>query len=310
MKNKKKIIIGFVLFIIIIELFLRFYLGFCDTVLMKSDKDYEYIQQPNQERFRFRNYNYYNTYSMRSQPLSLNSLKILGFGDSVINGGTQTDQKDLATTILSDSLTKKFNKEIQFLNISAGSWGPDNCFSYLKKHGDFNAESIFLFVSSHDAYDNMNHEKIVDKHPSYPSKQYVSAIFELVDRYLIPRIIKPKQTTKVDELGINKMTNESNFNTGFSNFKSYSLKSNKPLVIYLHADKFELKAGKYSEQGQKIIEFAKYNKIPLILDLENGLNLSCFRDNIHLNPIGQRNLANTVQNYILNSHDLQNIYSK
>lgn len=301
MKKRLLIILGFALILIVgLEIFLRVYYGFCDTVLMKEDPDFEYIAQPNQQRFRVRNHVMYNSLSMRSKEVDTSSTKILGFGDSVINGGVQTDQDSLATTILSDSLSKIYDKKIQFLNISVGSWGPDNCYAYLKKYGDFGAKSIFLFVSSHDAYDNMNFEKIVDNHVSFPSKQYSFALYELIDRYLLPRIKSKlnKTVTETDNLGINKKKDNSQFNSGFDSFVSYSKDKNIPLTIYLHADQNEKKLGAYNDQGQEIIRFANENNIPIILDLQNGLELSDFRDGIHINNKGQRKLANTITKYI------------
>ena len=172
------------------EIFLRKYYGFCDTVLMKEDPDFEYIAQPDQKRFRFRNNVQYNSLSMRGEEVDTTAVIILGFGDSVLNGGVQTDQDCLASTLLSDTLTRLKGEKVQFLNISAGSWGPDNCFAYLKKNGNFGATHIILFVSSHDAYDNMTFQKHVDVHESFPSNQYRFAIWELVERYLYPRIKK------------------------------------------------------------------------------------------------------------------------
>lgn len=307
---RKKIILGFTIIILIlcIEVFLRLYFGFCDTVLMKEDPDFEYIAQPNQQRFRFRNHIIYNSLSMRSEEVDSSSIKILGFGDSVINGGVLTDQDSLATKILSDSLTKFYGRNVQFLNISAGSWGPDNCYAYLKKFGDFGAKSIFLFVSSHDVYDNMNFEKIIDNHESFPSKQYSFALYELIDRYLLPRIkskLKNNQT-ETDDLGINKKKDDSTFNSGFASFVAYSKNKGIALTIYLHADKNELKSGVYNSQGQEIIRFAKENSIPIILDLQNGLEMSDFRDNIHLNNKGQKKLANTIIKYILEQTPVAN----
>jgi hypothetical protein len=298
--KKKLLILGITIAITVgLEIFLRMYFGFCDTVLMKEDPNVEYIAQPNQQRFRFRNHVIYNSLSMRSEEVETSSIIILGFGDSVINGGVQTDQDSLATTILSDTLSKIYNTKIQFLNISAGSWGPDNCYAYIKKHGDFVAKSIFLFVNSHDAYDNMNYEKIIDKNVSFPSKQYSFAYYELIDRYLLPKIkSKLKKTiSETDALGINKKRDNTPFNTGFASFLAYSKNKNIPLVIYLHADHTEVKLGDYNEQGQEIIKFAKENNIPIILDLKNGLELSDFRDGIHINSKGQRKLAYTITKY-------------
>lgn len=303
--KKKLFVLGFsIVLSICLEIFLRMYFGFCDTVLVREDSEFEYIAQPNQKRFRFRNHVIYNSFSMRSEEVDTSSIKILGFGDSIINGGVLTDQDSLATTILSDTLSKIYGTKIQFLNISAGSWGPDNCYAYLKKYGDFGAKSIFLFFSSHDAYDNMNFEKIVDNHSSFKSKQYSVAQYELVNRYLVNKIKRKlkKKRIQTDNLGINKKKDNALFNTGFSSFLDYSKSKNIPVTIYLHADTKELKLKSYNEQGQEIIKFANDNDIPIILDLENGLKLSDFRDYIHLNSNGQRKLANTITHYLKNNH--------
>jgi hypothetical protein len=283
-----------------LEIFLRKYYGFCDTVLFQEDSNFEYIAQPNQHHFRFRNNINYNSKSMRSEEIDTTSKIILGFGDSVIYGGVQTDQDSLATTILSDTLSKLKGKKVQFLNIATGSWGPDNCYAYLKKYGDFGAKSIFLFVSSHDAYDNMDFQKVVGIHKNYPSKQYAVALYELVDRYLIPRLTSGFQKAELntDNLLINKKKTNSVFNTGFMSFLSYSKFKKIPFTLYLHADAEETKSGSYNEQGKEIIRFAKENNIPIILDLENGLDVSDFRDGIHLNPHGQKKLAYSVLRYI------------
>ncbi len=297
MKKQGKIILtASLLLCLSAELFLRFYLGFCDTVLMIEDTDYEYIAAPNQERFRFRNHIHYNSLSMRNEEPDTTSVKILGFGDSIINGGVLTDQESLATSILSKELSKIRKRKVQFLNISAGSWGPDNCFAYLQKHGDFNAEQIFLFVSSHDAYDNMDFSKIVGVNGSFPDKQYALALVELFDRYLLPRLGINNSDTQVNtgDLGISKKGENSAFNSGFMSFLAYSKSKNIPLTLYLHAELSEMEKGSYNSQGLEIINFAKEHNIPLIAELDLALEASDYRDFIHLNEHGQRKLANAV----------------
>lgn len=279
---------------IVLELFLRFYLGFCDTVLIREDPDYEYIAAPSQNRFRFRNHIMYNKESMRSSEIDNTAVKVLVFGDSVINGGTLTDQDSLATSILTDTLSRYYRHKVQFLNISAGSWGPDNGYAYLQKHGDFGAKQIILFVSSHDAYDNMNFEKIVGVNESFPDKQSPFALYELVQRYLLPRLGLVRTEGSTDKLGISKKKEGSEFNTGFASFAAYSRTHNIPLVIYLHAEVSELKSGQYNKQGQEIIRFAAEHQIPLIQDLQGGLQASDFRDNIHLNDQGQKIIASDI----------------
>jgi hypothetical protein len=159
-----------------------------------------------------------------------------------------------------------------------GSWGPDNCYAYLKEHGDFGANHIFLVVSSHDAYDNMNFEKIVDHHKSYPSSQYSSALLELFDRYLLPNVerLAATATSSINELAIDKKEENSVFNSGFASFLHYSKEKQIPLTIYLHAEQGELAAGAYDDQGQEIFRFAKENGLTIIMDLKNGLNQHSF----------------------------------
>lgn len=295
MKRKKVIkytALVIIFLLVFTELFLRFYWGFCDAVLMKEDLAFEYIAQPNQNRVRFRKHIHYNEFSMRSDSVRKTSVKILGFGDSVINGGSLTDQDSLATTKLGKSLSTLFDTDIQVLNISAGSWGPDNCAAYLERYGDFNAKLILLEVSSHDAYDNMDFGKIVGVHPSFPDKQYVFAVTELFGRYIIPKISDPNNND--EELGINKRTANENFNSGFSKIYEYAKQKNIPLIIYLHPAKPEVEQKKYNEQGEEIIKFAEENKITLIKELEAGISEKDFRDDIHLNDAGQRKMFNAL----------------
>ena len=91
-----------------------------------------------------------------------------------------------------------------------------------------------------------------------------------------------------------KKNKEDGINVGLLNFHAYTQDLNIPLTIYLHADRAELEAGTYNSYGQEIIGFAKSSGIPLILDLENGLSPSDFRDELHINSMGQRRMAETV----------------
>lgn len=278
---------------VLIEVYLREYWGFCDNVLMMYSPHYEYIEQPNQKRFRFRDYIYYNQYSMRSPEVDTSALTILGFGDSIINGGVMVDQDSLATTLLSKELSKALQQKVQVLNVGAGSWGPDNDYAYLKEKGNFNAKMIFLLVSSHDAYDNMDFQPVIDKVNRYKSKQYKSAIVELIEKYMIPRIL---ESSGEEEAPIIKKGKE--FNSGFLNFYEYCKEKNIPFFIYLHPDKNELTAQKYSEQGQQIIDFCKQYNIPCIQSL-HSIKPEDYRGVIHMNHSGQRHMKNDLLPAIL-----------
>ncbi len=287
----RRLLVFLVITLVVAEVFLRTYLGFCDTVLMRADPHYEYIAQPDQDRCRFRQHIVYNSYSMRSEEPDTTAVLLLGCGDSVINGGVLTDQDSLATTILSRTLSRTFGRKVQFLNISAGSWGPDNCAAFLKNTALPKPRAIVLFASSHDAHDNMSFKKVVGVRKHFPDHQYPLALVELVDRYLLPRIIKPKQDT-TEELGIDK--GGDGFNEGFPRLKEHAQALGVPLVIYLHAERSEIKAGQYNKQGQEIMAFAEQEGIHLLKDLDHNASSKALRDNIHPDEKGQRFIATTV----------------
>lgn len=306
MKVRLLIVVA-LLFLILCEVILREGWGFCDTVLMQESERYEYIAQPNQDRMRFRHHVIYNSLSMRSSEPQKGSVRILGLGDSVINGGVLTDQDSLATTLLSSALSDTLHQEVQILNISAGSWGPDNCNAYLEEKGYFDAKVMLLVVSSHDAYDNMDFKPTVGVHVSFPSKQYISAIVELFDRYLIPKVkdwfhektLNQQLVDFEEEHGIKK--DGKCFNPGFAALKQKADSLQIPMIIYLHAERSEWKDKKYNLQGQKIIEFAQQENILIIKDLDANINENWYRenDNIHLSQYGQHQMAELIYPYLL-----------
>lgn len=282
--------------LIVVEITLRLVWGFGKMPLYASSDKYEYMALPNQCGVRLGNRYYYNVFGMRSDEVNPHKKHILGLGDSVIYGGVQTDQDSLATSLFS------VETGMQMLNISGGSWGPDNCAAYLKEKGMFNAKGIFLLVSSHDAHDNMDFTPVVGVHPSYPDKQYFCAMAEVLCRYIYPRYIQPlfdKGNKELDPdqkvlagVGIHK--NGKVFNPGFDQLKAMADSAKIPFVVYLHAEQEENAAKKYNEQGDEIIAWCKKNQVRLLEDL-HLLTKDDYRDGIHINNSGQRKLANVME---------------
>lgn len=272
------------------EIYLRKAWGLCDTVIIQSDPDFEYIAQPDQSRYRFRKHVRYNEYSQRSESVDSSAFIVLGLGDSVINGGVQTEQDSLATSRLGVSLSKQLGKKVQVLNISAGSWGPDNCEAYLKRYGMFGAKAAFLLCSSHDAYDNINHQPVVDVNPSFPSHQYKSAYWEIIHRYLLPRILEQEPPSEISKDG--KV-----FNPGFQALADRFKKEGIPFFIWLHPDRVEAENGAYNREGEEIMAFCEHDSIPLIKGLD-VMQLDYYRDGIHVNERGQRVIADHLNDLI------------
>ena len=302
------------LIIALTELVLRLVFGFCDAVLYQSSSAYEYIAQPNQQRYRFFSHIDYNSYSQRSEEPDSAKTIVLGLGDSVIFGGTMLDQDSIATTLFSKET------EMQMLNISSGSWGPDNCAAYLKEKGTFGAKAMVLVCSSHDAFDVMSHIPVVGIYPNYPDKQYKFAIWEVIDRYLIPRIkvyFSGKQLLDPDAQVVKNVKSEErrvknsnaardegvaqkalNFDPGFEQLLQISEEKHIPFFIYLHPEVGEVMSRKYKEGGLMIMEWAKSHHVKLIDGLNEGVTVDMYRDVIHLNEKGQRNLANSLKKMI------------
>lgn len=285
--------------VVLLEFTLRFAFGFCDALLYQSSDNYEYIAQPNQDRHRFGAHIHYNSYSQRNEEPDSTKVKILGLGDSVIFGGTWMDQDSLATTLFSNETG------MQMLNISAGSWGPDNCAAYLKEKGTFGAKAMILVCSSHDAYDVMSFTPVVGIYPTYPERQYKLAIVELMDRYLMPRVrsffLKQKQRLDPDDVVVNKMSQKFVakksllFNPGFDQLKNMADSLHIPFGVYLHAETGELMQGSYNEMGYEIMEWAEKNGVPLMKGMDRGENESMYKDMIHLNGKGQKHLAASLK---------------
>ena len=296
-----RLIVCLIVGVIVAECVCRFVFGFGDAPLFQSDEDYEYIAQPNQDRFRFLCHYKTNSYSQRSEEPDSTKKRVLGLGDSVIYGGTWMDQDSLATTLFTNETG------VQMLNISCGSWGPDNCAAYLRKHGTFGASAMFLVCSSHDAYDVMTFEPVVGVYDNYPDRQYVSGLWELLDRYLIP-YIRTKTITQtktvayvdpdaqVEKKAANRQVVQKGylFNPGFDQLKYIADSCQIPLVVYLHAELGELAQGEYNDMGLDIIHWCDTAHVQLIRGIESE-KTEMYHDAIHFNEKGQRHLADEAR---------------
>ena len=296
MKKISLFIYIFLFIIFCIEFILRFAFGFCDALLYRESDKYEYIAQPNQDRHRFGAHIYYNSYSQRNDEPDSTKVRVLGLGDSVIFGGTWMNQDSLASTLFSEATGT------QMLNISAGSWGPDNCAAYLKENGTFGASAMILVCSSHDAFDVMTHVPVVGVVPTYPDRQYKLAWAELIDRYIVPRIRMMFWRTKVkldpDQQVVKNIEFKNTvrqksalFDKGFDQLLEIAREKNIPMAIYLHAEQDEVTAGNYNEMGQMIIKWAEAHGVKLVEGLKAGEKENMYHDKIHFNEAGQRFMA-------------------
>jgi hypothetical protein len=285
--NWKRLTLILVLLVLLGEAVARWIVGLGDPPLYIADDSYEYIYKPKQDVLRFGNQILVNEFSMRSDPLNeTDELRILKIGDSVINGGALTDHDSLASSMLQHHISHMTDKNVRVLNVSAGSWGPDNALAYLNKHGHFGSRLIVMVFSSHDLHDHMNFEEVVGHYESYPGSKPVSALWEGFARYFLPKIgfgvYAPKYPVN------DKM------NPGWQGLLDYCTLNKVPLLAVLHPTLEELESGTYDDRGQQLIRFLDANKVPLILELPTATK-EMYRDNIHYNNSGQRHLFDQLK---------------
>lgn len=289
------------------ELVARFYLGLGDPPLSMADPEIEYLFKPNQDVNRFGNRVKYNAYSMRSddfpkEKTDENEVRILVLGDSVINGGNQTDQSELATEIIRGRLSAELGKPVVVGNISAGSWGPGNQLAYLKRYGLFDADVVVLVISSHDASDVPTFEPTVGT-SAFPDHKPVLALQEAIFRYL-PRYLPGKKQPEeqpYEEPEVFAFDAEE----ALTKLIALIQEAGVPLVILQHASRDELREG-VDPGHDAIAELAGQMGVPTVdlgpffqLAIDQGQ--SVYRDNIHPNAKGQRVIAEVIEEVLLES---------
>lgn len=256
------------------EALARFGLGLGDPPLSITHPSIEYMFAPNQDVMRFGNRVVINEYGMRTEPLGTNDQRrrVLVIGDSVVNGGVLTDHANLATTILTDKTTL-------YLNVSAGSWGPENMLAYLHEYGRFGADRLVLVLSTHDAFDTPTFEPLGADHPTRkPLSALSEAIFRYAPRYLPFRSDKPAEPSAPRSQEPALAAARSIVDLG-------------PTCVLLHPTQNELSSGEWGDAHDEIVRSIASAKV---IDLMPYFSSSDYRDPIHLNEAGQVKLAKAI----------------
>jgi lysophospholipase L1-like esterase len=288
------------------EIFARYYLGLGSPPLSMAHPTIEYMYKPNQDVYRFGHHFVTNQYGMRSAPLTpkkgSNELRIMVFGDSVINGGNLTDQADVSTSILKEQLTKITGKNVVVGNISAGSWGPGNWLAYAKQYGFFDPDIVVLVLSSHDYIDNPTFATL-NKH-TQPTESPASALTEGMEIYMNDYITKMSGKKSVNEVYLlpaakNKKQAAEQGLGDLQEFLELAKSNASNVLVFQHYERPEIDNGQPKAGYKEIKETCeKLGIVPTSLEpyfrksIASGVNP--YRDFIHPNQVGQKLIAEAI----------------
>ena len=301
MKKRYKYLIALAVIVVVTELVARLGFDIGQKPLYSENTYYEYALQPNQNISRFHNKYITNGYGLRSKNLRKKDKKrVLLFGDSVLNGGTNLDQEETMTYILEDQLVSYYKDSIGVYAASAGSWGVENAYRFLEQKIDFDFDVIILIFSSHDYNDNMHHRKVVGEQPAWPNKQPLLAIGDLWFNGVVPRL-----NSLIGRNNYNYLDgfDDSNPSPGYTLFKAYSDSLNIPMFVYVHPEKSELKKKSFNSKGLALLKSLEQNNI-VNLDGLNTEKEIAYLDNIHINEFGHSAIPNSIFVFIISDNTL------
>lgn len=171
---------------IALESLLRLGWGLGKRPLYIADREIGYLLAPNQRLRRFGNLIAINQYCQRNEPISKerppDTCRILLLGDSIANGAWWTDQQQTISALMEGGLAPVGFSQVEVLNASANSWGPRNQLAYLNRYGTFQSQVIVLLLNTDDLFATAPTSLPVGRDPSYPERQPISALGELLSR--------------------------------------------------------------------------------------------------------------------------------
>lgn len=300
----KFVLIGGILIVglIFLEVFLRLAFGFGDPLLYVSDRQIGYLLAPNQTVRRLGNRIQINEYSMRNSAIAATrpdlTLRVLMIGDSIVNGGWWTDQNDTLSETLAAYLNA-FKPSVEVLNASANSWSPRNELAYLQRFGLFQAQILVLVINTDDLFATAPTSLAVGHDRNYPDRKPPSALAEVISRYLLPtppmsdalKAVQAEGGDRVDIVldairQIDQLTRQN---------KARFLLVMTPLLRELEQAPrdYELVA------RQRLSAFAQIESIQYIdfltvFSAEIKTPKDVYHDHIHLNPIGNKWVSESI----------------
>lgn len=285
---------------VIAEVGLRVGAGMGEAPYSIDDPQTEYRFAPSRTYHRAGNTIHINAVSMRSDELPPAKTdpaekRILFIGDSILYGGGQIDQHDLATERIAARLRETLRVPVAVGNASAGSWGPENELAYVKKFGLFDADVIVILVSSHDATDKMpSLEKITAE--SAPAGGSRFAIEELLKK--LAQRLNPPAGAPADPVN-----DQAACVAAFEELIRLGRAAGKTVIVAQHLEANE-KPGHKLPGHAVLLDAATKLDVPVIqlgpafAAAEAG-GVGLYRDSIHPTAAGQQVIADALYPVLL-----------
>ncbi|BAY37639.1 hypothetical protein NIES2111_19780 [Nostoc sp. NIES-2111] len=296
--------------LIAVEIGLRSLFGFGNPLIYIGDEEIGYLLAPNQRTRRFGNRIDINEYSMRSGSVAKTpaptSRRVLLLGDSIVNGGWWTDQKNTISSLLTLSLSSSTHdnfQQVEVLNASANSWGPRNQLAYLQRFGSFQSQVVVLVINTDDLFATAPTSLPVGRDRNYPDKKPPLALIEVWQRYLKKEPPNPElaavQKEGGDRVGINLDT--------ISKIAEFTRQNNSKFLLVMTPllrelgepgpRDYEIKA------RQRLKDFTQSQQITYIdfLPIFNATGdfKALYQDHIHLNLQGNQVVSQELERSLL-----------
>jgi hypothetical protein len=305
---KKNVIIagGVLVFLLVIaEVGLRVFLGLGSPPLVYANAKFGYAFKPNQSLKRFGHSIFYNEQGLRSEalrPIAGTAYRVLCVGGSVTNGGALMDQADTYSYQLERILGAK-GVQVQVLNASAVGWTLANEYAFLQDKGIFDARVIVLEAGTRELYPESETGSAVGEDPNLPDHNPLLALIEVVDRYILPRVLRRLGMAEAQRGWTDRAITLPNYQRGLSTLKAMvdlvSRTGAKPIILMV-PDKDEAVPGRYRAEFQNDLSDLAASGNGKLIDLmpawhtELSQGREPFRDLINPNPEGNRIIANAL----------------
>ncbi|MFQ3618699.1 MAG: SGNH/GDSL hydrolase family protein [Cyanobacteriota bacterium] len=285
--------------LLLLELGLRA-LGLGNPPLYVADPEAGYRLRPNQRLRRWGKRMVINQHSLRNAgKMPQAGWRVLLLGDSIVHGGTWTDQSQTISEQVRQFLTPRLGGAGMVLNAAAPSWGPQNQWGYLQQFGTFEAQVVVLLLNTDDLFAPPPTDWPVGRDRQYPRYRPPLALWEALSLLMSRPAQRP--TTRPpsgDPVADNLLTIEQ--------MRQFVMPQAQFLVA-LSPLRRELKQPgprDYERVArQRLRELLQRGGVPF-LDLLPRWNAlrnpeALYRDGIHPSPAGNAQISQAIAEFIL-----------